>query len=324
MSKTRSVPSAAAAAVADFASRLTVAPPQAHGALTLWPLRAPAPGGDALAYRTLREAQVQGSVVVEELRDGAAVPLVLVDNRGDVAVLALFGEQLHGALQNRTVNASFLVPARAQLELDVSCVEVGRWQGRAAFRGTSAVIAQTIRSKIERAVRTARQRGRRFQADQHEVWAEVDELLARSGVESPSRAYADYVEANREALVAAAAGFHPVRGQVGFVAAIDGALVGLEAIGRPEVFEAAFAGLLDAYLVDALELAALRREPSPAPRPALADPEALLEALATAPAADGPSLGLGHDVRLGDGRVRGCALVAGDVVHLTAFVEAGP
>jgi hypothetical protein len=314
-------PPAAAPAVAGFLSRLTVAPPQAHGALTLWPLQAPAPGREALAYRTLREARVQGAVVVEELRNGAAVPQVLVDNRGELAVLALFGEQLQGAFQNRTVNASFLVPAHAQLELDVSCVEAGRWQGRPTFRGTSAVIAHAIRRRMERAVRASRQRGRRFQADQHEVWDEVERRLTHSGVESASRAYADYVEAHREALVAAAAGFHPTRNQVGFVAAIGGAVVGLEAIGRPEVFAAAFPGLLDAYLVDALEPA----EPTPAagapPRPAFADPAAFLLALAAAPAQEGPSLGLGQDVRLGDDRVRGCALVAGDLVHLTAFAE---
>jgi hypothetical protein len=247
---------------------------------------------------------------------------VLVENRGALAVLALFGEQLHGALQNRTVNASFLVPPHAQLELDVSCIEAGRWQGRTGFRGTSAVIAQAIRRKMAKSVGAARKRGLRFTADQHEVWAEVDQRLASGRVHSESRAYTDYVDAHREALVAAAAGFHPVAGQVGFVAAIGGAVVGLEAIGRPEVFHAAFPGLLDAYLVDALEAADTGASSgTSAPATAFTAPEPFLAALAAAPAEEGPSLGLGQDVRLAGERVSACALVAGDLVHLTAFAE---
>jgi len=51
-------------------------------------------------------------------------------------------------------------------------------------------------------------------------------------------------------------------------------------------------------------------------------PEPFLLALAGARAEASASLGLGTDLRIEDDRVSACALVAGDVVHLTAFPAA--
>jgi len=44
-----------------------------------------------------------------------------------------------------------------------------------------------------------------------------------------------------------------------------------------------------------------------------------LAALGRAPVEPGPSLGVGDDLRIEGQGVAGCALVAGHVVHLTAF-----
>lgn len=304
--------------VAAFLSRLALAPAQGDAALTLWPLLPTTEGPPAPVYVTLVEALAAGTLVVGEREAGATVPHVTVENRGEVAVLVLFGEQIEGALQNRTVNASFLVPPRALVEIDVSCTEAGRWSGRNAFGAESEVIAHAIRRKMAKAVSASRRRGARFLADQGEVWEEVDLRLDGAQVDSRTRAYADYVTARRAALASASASFQPLAGQVGFVAAIGGEVVGLEAVGRPEVFGAAFSGLLQAYLVDALE--APPAAPS-SPRARFVTPDSFLATLADAPAEEGPSLGLGSDVRLAAAGVHGCALVAGDVVHLTAFAE---
>jgi len=261
---------------------------------------------------------------VEELREGAEVPRVLVDNRGDVPVLVLFGEEIRGALQNRIANASFLIPPHQQLDIDVSCVEGGRWSGRGSFAGTGEIMANAIRAKMAGKVSGSRKRGLRFLADQHQVWEEVDHRLDSSRIGSATRAYADYLAARRSELESAAAAFHPLPGQVGFVAAIGSDVVGIEAIGRPEAFASAFAGLVRAYVVDAIDAAAVSaRADAPAPTMRFDAPEPFLAALAAAPAEEGPSLGLGRDLRIEGAQVCGCALTAGDVVHLTAFPAPG-
>ena len=88
----------------------------------------------------------------------------------------------------------------------------------------------------------------------------------------------------------------------------------LEVIGRPEVFADQFEGLVRSYAIEAV------RDPArPAAGPG--SPEAFLAALGRAPASRRRSLGLGDDLRIEGEGVVGCALVAGPVIHLTAFPE---
>jgi hypothetical protein len=100
--------------------------------------------------------------------------------------------------------------------------------------------------------------------------------------------------------------------------------VGLEAIGRPEVFAQAYQGLLRGYLIDAIDHALVRaRQPAHTATSRFDAPEPFLAALAGARCDVRPSLGLGTDLRVEDGRVSACALAAGEVVHLIAFPARG-
>lgn len=316
--------------IAAFLARTRLAPRQAHGALALWPLcrREAAASEAGEAYVSLGEAIARGSLVVDEVHEGGSVPHVLIHNDGGVAVLVLFGEEIRGAKQNRVANASFLVPARSHVVIDVSCVEAGRWHRArgSRFHAAHEVISSSLRRKMALNVETARRSGARFDADQGAVWREIDARLDRTHTESHSRAYADYRATRASDLEALEAAFRPLDGQVGFVACIGGDVAGVEAIGRPEVFRAEFGALLRAYAIDTID-AGLVRELDAADdawrdAPRFGDPEPLLDALARAVVESGPSLGEGSDLRLrGDG-VAGCALAHGDLVHLTAFPSA--
>lgn len=322
------------ASIADFLAAVSLAPRQSHKLLTLWPL-VRADGAPAEPpWLTLSDALDSGVLRVSERSGGAAVPVVQVENRGELPVLVLFGEELRGALQNRVANASFLIGGHSTVEIDVSCVEQGRWSPRAgrgearpAFCAGDSVLSHAIRRKMAYKVAAARARGRRFDADQIEVWQEVGRRVHLSGARSPTGAYADYLGMRLHDLDEAARAFHPLPGQVGFVAAIGDEIAGLEAIGREEVFARSFGRLLRAYLVDAVDAAHVRALDAP-PAVRFEAPEPFLAALVDAPASEQPSLGLGRDLRLRGGGVAGCALVHGPagpaaVVHLTAFAEEG-
>lgn len=310
--------------VSDFLAHLALAPRQAHKALTLWPLvrRPGAPGSRAPAYVPLAEALAAGDLVVDEVSEHGSVPHARVTNRGARAVLVLFGEEIQGAKQNRIANASFLVPAGSELVIDVSCVEQGRWDRRAGARFAAGlgVLSHDLRRKMAQKVRAARAAGGGFHADQMQVWDEIDERVAYAAARAPTRAYADYYATRSAEVDEICRAFRPLPRQVGFVATLGGRVVGLEAVGREEVFAQVFVRLLRGYAIDAADQAFLSaREASRRPGPRLEAPEDFVSALATAPAAAGPSLGLGQDVRLEGEGISGCALVEGDVVHLTAF-----
>jgi hypothetical protein len=316
--------------VSEFLSGVALAPRQAAKALTLWPLvqpegesRGPKP------FVTLADALARDTVRVDEVGEGGQVPLVRVTNSGDVAVLFLFGEEILGALQNRVANASFLVPARSQVEIDVSCVEAGRWSRRSRRFGASReVLSSALRRKM--AGRVAQSRAAsggtgRFQADQGEVWAEIGDRLAFSAAPSSTSAYADYRASRSTDLDEVGRAFRPVERQVGFVAAIGDEVVGLEAIGRPEPFEKSFRALLRSYAIDAIDAALVKQlDAAPGRQGRRFDaPEPFLEALARTPCASGPSLGAGDDLRLDGAEVAGCALAEGGLVQLTAFTVRG-
>jgi hypothetical protein len=169
-------------------------------------------------------------------------------------------------------------------------------------------------------VRAARAAGLSFEADQGEVWGEVERRLEHSRAVSPTRSYSDYVVQRTSELGEMRSAFRPLADQVGFVAVIGDEVAGIEAIGRPEVFAASFERLVDAYAVDALDHQAVRESLGKrAPGAEFSEPEAFLEALRQAPVRSGPSLGLGQDLRLEGERLEGCALAAVELVHLTAY-----
>ena len=109
-------------ALFDFLSGLGLATHQSHKLLTVWPLVLgdESQGADTPAYITLSDAMERGDLVVDEVSEGGRVPHARVENRGDVAVLVLFGEEIRGAKQNRIANASFLVASKSSVVIDVS------------------------------------------------------------------------------------------------------------------------------------------------------------------------------------------------------------
>lgn len=330
---------------------LRLGPPAVHRGLTLWPLRlprpeeAPAPPAPPPSL-LLGEALASGDAVLTEASASGRVGRVRLENRSAEAVVVLFGELLRGAKQDRTATASFRVPAFAAAELDVACVEEGRWDpcGVAAHAGlwrfarSEALLPQALRRGLERRVAEARGRHGRFVADQDALWGVVGARLAREGVAAPTGSVAALRRHHAGALAAARRAFVPQPEQVGFVAAIGSAVVGLEVLGRPEEFAAALPSLVEAYVLDALAapgphgaaggLAGVRPPAPPRPDAALAPgrfeaPEPFLSALQTAPGDAVPSLGEGQDWRFASRSVRACALVLGDaVVHASGFPAA--
>jgi hypothetical protein len=307
----------------DFLATTHMTEPQARDALTLWPLvwpeDAPLHGPD---YIGLAVALEHARILIDEVDAGGQVPHVGVTNRHDKAVLFLFGEEIVGAKQNRVANASFLVPAGKSVVLDVSCVEAGRWdRGKGGgFRGSASVVSHSLRQRMGQQVARSVQHGTGFRADQADVWDQVSTRLHSSGTDSRTSAYSDYRASRGPDLEALERGFQSVPRQVGFVAAIGGEIVGVEAIGRPDVFAASFQSLLRAYAIDALDrglLEAAKQESGAKPR--FDEPGAFLAALANASVRETDSLGLGADLRIDTKEVAACALASDGLVHLTAF-----
>jgi hypothetical protein len=202
-----------------------------------------------------------------------------------------------------------LVPAGARLELPVSCVEQGRWDGsrhREAFRPSPQAADPSLR-RVKRAAANALGR-----PDQGEVWCEVGGRLAGHGVHSASAAMSDLYDGRRGELEKLGRVVRHVDGQVGAVACVAGIPVAVDLVSRFDVFAALLPPLAQGYALDAL--GARER----APDAELAN-DFLRGALA-APRTHRPTPGLGVAVELGARALVGAGLEhERELVQLSAF-----
>jgi hypothetical protein len=292
---------------------LTAGGPDVAGPLAVFPLFGPAP---RLEYVSFAEACAQGARVTE-LPAGASVNDLLVHNPLKVPVLLYEGEELLGAQQNRTVDAAVLVPAASDLEIAVSCVEHGRWDGsrhgdafapspQAAYPGLRAAKSARMRERLAA--------GLDARADQGEVWQNVDLKVSEVAAPSATGAMGDAFDHRRDGVEAMRARIHRHDGQIGTLVAIGGRFVVLDHVSRADVFAALHGPLVSGYALDALS------HPG-GTTPSTAEAATFLATVATARMVPAPSAGLGQLLRL----EHGTGLeVEGELVQLSVFAADTP
>jgi len=122
----------------------------------------------------------------------ASVPTLLVINHAATPILILDGEEIVGGRQNRVVNTTLLIPARSTFELDVTCVEHGRWHPAAGetFAPGETVYPGLRQQKAAQVSAALRTTGLPH-ADQGAVWSEIAAEHQRRGTISSTHAVHD-------------------------------------------------------------------------------------------------------------------------------------
>jgi len=184
------------------ASDYKVLAPIRHGNLTVFPVVA-AMSHDTGEFLTLDEGLKSGEVEVTEhgsvrglvrphppggviqpntYRDGAQVNKLVLLNHSKRPLLLLAGEIVTGGKQDRVIAKDRIVPAESDpIDLDVFCVEPGRWVGASSQFGygsvNAAMAAPSVRNKAM------------AYKDQAQVWAEVaktrEEMASQVPAASP-------------------------------------------------------------------------------------------------------------------------------------------
>ncbi len=226
--------------IAEQLSRVAIGAPLRHANLTLYPLLAA--GVAEPGYRLLEAVLADGSARVTEVSEAGSVPQLRFVNEGERPVLALDGEELIGAKQNRILNLTILAPAHQTIKIPVSCVEQGRWHAQsAAFASAQRAHFATGRARKAADVSASlRQRGSRA-SDQGAVWRDIAEKSRRFGVDSATGAAADLYAAHRERLDAFRQAFAALPGQCGALFAIHDRVVGVELFDSPRPWRRSWA-----------------------------------------------------------------------------------
>lgn len=302
---------------------LELGEPSRHGGLSVWPLLG---GAERADYELLDDVIQNDTARVTEL-NGGSVPELHFVNDGDRPVLLLDGEQLLGALQNRSLNLTILAPARTALIIPVSCMEAGRWhyddedEDDRRFRGSQNVIHPSLRQKrmahVTDSLRESRGRARR--SDQSAVWESIDDLADSLGASSPTAALNDTFE-HYEDRLAEQIHAHPADPrQCGAVFAVEHGPHGLELFDNRETYQRLRPKLLRSWTLEHAAKQQRRRRNRSSVK---FNPRILLDRLCRRRVKAYDAVGLGVDARLRrpSSRLQGAALVLGQrTIHFAAF-----
>ena len=232
--------------------KLRVGDPVRHEALSVFPLFSGANGG--VAYRLSDAALADESLLVEEVSEGGSVPDLLVENKGDLPVLFLEGEELVGAKQNRILNTSVLVAAHSKIKIPVSCVEQGRWGYKSRYFGSSGSHSPSkLRRALKASVSKSVKENRGHTSDQGEVWREVACLHAAFEITSASDAMSDAFDTYEDQITSYRENVKYIEGAVGVAFAIGDRVVSVDVFDKPATCQKVWNRLLSDVVFDALE-----------------------------------------------------------------------
>lgn len=232
-------------------SSLTLGETQQFENVTVTPLFFEAP--PHITYFTLSQALATGRFTIGEVSQGGSVPDLRVVNELDAAVLLLDGEELRGAKQNRVTNATMLVDAHGRLIIPVSCTEQGRWSYNSdRFQDSNVVMMARHRAAKSADVKRSLEQERGHRSDQQAVWERVQDLNASLAVHSPTGAMRDAYEQHRNHLDHFTDAFPHLDGQRGLAVSVNGKLVGIEVLSRPEAYASVHPKLVQSYAIDSL------------------------------------------------------------------------
>jgi hypothetical protein len=301
--------------VSDDISALHVGQPQSFRNLTVFPIfRTRTDASLAPGYVLLDDAIAAGTARVTELHEGGSVPELRFENRGDIPVLLLDGEELIGAKQNRVLNLTILAPAKSTIVIPVSCVEAGRWDmASSEFKPAAHVMYSRVRAaRAAQVTESLRSTGAR-RSDQSAVWNDIAVKSLSLDTDSRTSAMAEIYERNAITINEYIHSFvyHP--DQCGVAFAVANGATGLDLFDHSATMKHYFPKLMKSFALDAMDTPAGKSE-------GLTNVSEFLARVASAQSFSEPALGLGKDIRLSSPGISGAALWVEDrYLHLCAF-----
>jgi hypothetical protein len=299
--------------VADrLPTTLRLGSPQHAGTLTVFPIFG---GEPRIEYVSFAQAQASG-VTISELPDGASVNDLIINNPTSMPVLLFEGEEVLGAQQNRIFDVTVLVAAQTKLQVPVSCVEAGRWDGARqaeAFDAAPQVAYPALRRAKNTVARASAAAGREARADQGAVWNEIAAKSERMGAVSPTGAMHDVFEDRRAGLDELTDAIERQDRQVGALVIIGGECKVMDMVSRSDVWAALHRPLVQGYALDALEA-------KPAPAPDATTAAAFLAAAIGTPVTERAAVGVGQHVDVGNPLLAGSGLaLERELLQLSVF-----
>jgi len=214
---------------------------------------------DRAQYMTLADGLRTRQVAVQERKGGGQVNLVNVANLSDKPLLLLGGEIILGGQQDRVLGKDTIIPAHAEVAVQVFCVEHGRWSGKREFGAAGGMADGKVRLRAK------------YRNDQRQVWAEVSKKNAALGAQNSTDTYRRVaagaegqraIKPYREHIARELQRLPEAKKLVGFIAAINGRITSVDVFASPTLFASYRERLLDSIILSAADVPVDRAAPA--------------------------------------------------------------
>ncbi len=231
--------------------QIRVGEPLRYKALCVFPLFTESRG--SVEYALADEAIRDAVVTVQEVSESGSVPELLVENKGDLRVLFIEGEELVGAKQNRVLNTSILVAAKSKTKIPVSCVERGRWHYKSPhFSSSGSHSPSSVRLALKASVTRSLKDEGTHRSDQGAVWGSVDSMHYDCGVESATSAMSDAFDTYKDQLAEFREHLKYVDGAAGLAVVIGKRVVGCDLFDKPSTCRKVWDRLLSGLVMETI------------------------------------------------------------------------
>ncbi len=201
-------------------------------------------------FLTLKKGYEMNLVEIKEL-EHSTVNTVSCKNDSVTPLILIDGDEITGAMQNRIINDTLLIPAKSTINIPVSCSEHGRWH----TKGEGAE-SRTFKPSLYSANHSTRSRKSRASYEerdyQGEVWDSISEFESRSNFKSMTSALNDSYENLKDKQNDYLSKFHIEDGQNGVIFIVNGEVKGLELFYNHSIYKEYHEKLCRSYIIEAI------------------------------------------------------------------------
>ncbi|HZY81881.1 MAG TPA: DUF6569 family protein [Cyclobacteriaceae bacterium] len=226
----------------------------AYQNLKLYPIRAnqafQQQHRDVGNYKTLQESLKEKKLKITESSKDGDVNTLFIENVSNDTIMVLAGEVIQGGKQDRVISNDFIIyPKSGKKDLDVFCVESGRWQQNGT--GSDFNTYYTISTKeVRKAAAVEKEQGK--------VWEKVAETTQKNNVSAPTNALTAMKDANtfkaelKTYTSRLRDSFRDQKDVIGVVAVSGKTILGCDMFATHDIFMSYYPNLLDSYATEAI------------------------------------------------------------------------
>jgi len=200
---------------------------------------------------SLENAFKNNYVIIKEMVQ-QRVNSVELENLSNSYIFILDGDMIKGAKQNRVINTSILVAPKGTAIIPVSCVEEGRWEETDEDFDYSMDIAHnSIRYSKLNHINNKSSLEFDFQANQRNVWNNVEEIIHCLDVKSPTNSHTDTYKQLDDELVSSTSNFDINEESNGILILVNNKIISCEIFNNKKLYSDYFNKILVSAAMEA-------------------------------------------------------------------------